>query len=99
MLLDVLQKVFKAFCFEGEITKKDDNTFVLELECCDEELCGLTADYIFQDVMKAFTRAHNNNVLAKFNRIELDYDKFCKEGYIITEKHLEGYSETNWCFE
>ena len=100
MLLDELKKVFEVFCFEGKITKKDENTFVLELEYYDDNLkeTPLSVDYVFQDVMKAFTRVHNNNVLTKFNNIELEYDKFCREGYVVVEKHLEGYSETNWDF-
>ena len=99
LLLEELQEVFKRFCFVGNIEEVDENTFKLTLECYDDNLSKLNADFVFQDVMNAFTRVHNNQVLTEFNGIELDYDKFCREGYVVVEKHLENYSETNWEFD
>ena len=98
MLLNELKKVFSVFCFTGEIYKNDENTFVLKMECYNEDLGNLEKDWVFQDIMKAFTRIHPNKTL-KFNGIELEYDKFCKDGYVVFEKHFENYSETNGEFE
>ena len=99
LLLDELKTVFARFCFVGDVEYIDEDTYRLTLECYDENLSKLNADFVFQDVMKAFTRVHNNEVLSKFNGIELEYDSFCRNGYIVEEKHLENYSETNWEFD
>ena len=95
LVLEQLKNVFKVFCFEGKINQIDEDTFKLTLECYDEDMSGLDADYVFQDVMKAFERVHKADTLRRINRIELEYDNFCRDGYVIVEKHLEGYSETN----
>ena len=99
LLLEELKKVFSVFCFTGEISKNDENNFVLRMKCDEEYLSNFEKDWVFQDVVKAFKRVHPNNVLKEFNNIELDFEIDGCGYYLVFEKHLEGYVETNWCFD